>query len=317
MFLSSHILSEVEALCDRVGILTEGPAGRRGHARRAAAPADPRRSRSRSAAPPPELSSVPGVAVVDVAGNSASPRGDREPAAVARCACRPARAVADEPGAVARGDLPAPLRRPRARCAPVARSPGARSPMRAVRTPRSPRSSRSSRPRTSSATGAATRRSRSALPLRGASASNKAVELFYGSPHDLLTVGGYAAWRVGGIGALIAAIFGLLAAIRALRAEEDSGRQELVLAGAISRRTAYLAALAASAREPRCSGSPSSSASRQPGCPSEDRRCSRSRRSLRRSCSRASERSHPSSRRRGASRSSSRRQRWCSRTCSG
>ncbi len=36
VFLSSHILSEVEALCDRVGILRDGPARRRGHARRAA-----------------------------------------------------------------------------------------------------------------------------------------------------------------------------------------------------------------------------------------------------------------------------------------
>ncbi|HEX4526232.1 MAG TPA: hypothetical protein VH108_05765 [Gaiellaceae bacterium] len=75
--------------------------------------------------------------------------------------------------------------------------------------------------------------------------SNKAVELFYGSPHDLLSVGGYAAWRVGGVGSIIAGIFGLLAAVRALRAEEDAGRQELVLAGTVSRRAAYLGALAA------------------------------------------------------------------------
>ena len=33
VFLSSHILSEVEALCDRVGILRAGKAGRRGNAR--------------------------------------------------------------------------------------------------------------------------------------------------------------------------------------------------------------------------------------------------------------------------------------------
>ena len=33
VFLSSHILSEVEALCDRVGILRDGQARRRGHAR--------------------------------------------------------------------------------------------------------------------------------------------------------------------------------------------------------------------------------------------------------------------------------------------
>jgi ABC-2 type transport system permease protein len=75
--------------------------------------------------------------------------------------------------------------------------------------------------------------------------ANRAVELFYGSPHDLLTVGGYAAWRVGGIGAIIAGVFGLLAAVRALRAEEDAGRQELVLAGRVSRGSAYLGAVAA------------------------------------------------------------------------
>ena len=71
-------------------------------------------------------------------------------------------------------------------------------------------------------------------------ANNKAIRLFYGEPHDLLTVNGYAAWRVGGTLAIFAAIFGLLAAVRALRTEEDTGRMELVLAGPIARRTAYL-----------------------------------------------------------------------------
>ena len=83
------------------------------------------------------------------------------------------------------------------------------------------------------------------MRFAGSFGANKAVELFYGSPHDLLTVGGYAAWRVGGIGAIIAGVFGILAAVRALRAEEDAGRQELVLASAVGRGTAYLGALAA------------------------------------------------------------------------
>jgi ABC-2 type transport system permease protein len=74
---------------------------------------------------------------------------------------------------------------------------------------------------------------------------NKAVRLFYGIPHDLLSVGGYVAWRVGGILTIFAAMWGLLAAVRALRTEEESGRQELVLAGAVRRGTAFLAALAA------------------------------------------------------------------------
>jgi polyether ionophore transport system permease protein len=74
--------------------------------------------------------------------------------------------------------------------------------------------------------------------------TNKAVELFYGVPQDLLTTGGFTAWRFGGFAAVITGIWGMLAAVRATRAEEDAGRQELVLAGAVSRRSAYLAALA-------------------------------------------------------------------------
>lgn len=74
---------------------------------------------------------------------------------------------------------------------------------------------------------------------------NKAVRLFYGEPHDLLSVSGYTAWRVGGTLAIFAAIFGLLAAVRALRTEEETGRHELVLAGIVTRRTAYLSSLAA------------------------------------------------------------------------
>jgi ABC-2 type transport system permease protein len=76
-------------------------------------------------------------------------------------------------------------------------------------------------------------------------ANNKAIRLFYGEPHNLLSVSGYTAWRVGGTLAIVAAVFGLLAAVRALRSEEDTGRMELVLAGVVGRRTAYLSAIAA------------------------------------------------------------------------
>ncbi len=74
---------------------------------------------------------------------------------------------------------------------------------------------------------------------------NKSVRLFYGVPHDLLTVGGYVAWRVGGTLSIFAAVWGLLAAVRAMRTEEDAGRQELVLAGVIGRGGTFAAALAA------------------------------------------------------------------------
>jgi ABC-2 type transport system permease protein len=74
---------------------------------------------------------------------------------------------------------------------------------------------------------------------------NKAVVLFYGKAYDLLTIGGYSAWRTGGILAILAAIYGLLAGVRALRAEEDAGRAELVLAAPVSRGNVYAGAVAA------------------------------------------------------------------------
>lgn len=74
---------------------------------------------------------------------------------------------------------------------------------------------------------------------------NASVRLFYGRPFDLLSTGGYTAWRIGGFAAILAAIWGALAAVRAMRAEEDAGREEIVLSGLIRRRGAYVAALAA------------------------------------------------------------------------
>ena len=76
-------------------------------------------------------------------------------------------------------------------------------------------------------------------------ADNTGLRLLYGEPHDVQTVSGYTAWRVGGTLAIAAAIYGLLAAVRALRTEEDAGRSELVLAGVVGRRTANLSAMTA------------------------------------------------------------------------
>ena len=85
------------------------------------------------------------------------------------------------------------------------------------------------------------------LDLARSLGDDKAVRLFYGVPHDLLSVGGYAAWRVAGVLAIFVAARGLLAAVRSLRAEEDSGHEELILAGAVSRRTSFLASVAGGA----------------------------------------------------------------------
>lgn len=76
-------------------------------------------------------------------------------------------------------------------------------------------------------------------------AGNDAIRLFYGYPYRVTTIGGYSAWRVGGTLALAAAVFGVLAAVRALRTEEDAGRTETVLAGVVSRRMAFGSAMIA------------------------------------------------------------------------
>jgi ABC-2 type transport system permease protein len=75
--------------------------------------------------------------------------------------------------------------------------------------------------------------------------ANKGLRLIYGQPFDIVTVSGYTAWRVGGTLAIAAAVFGVLAAVRALRTEEDTGRMELVLAGPVGRRTVYRASVGA------------------------------------------------------------------------
>jgi ABC-2 type transport system permease protein len=73
---------------------------------------------------------------------------------------------------------------------------------------------------------------------------NDAARLLYGAPRDLLSVGGYVSWRVGGGMAVFAALWGLLGAVRAMRAEEDSGRADVLLAGIVGRRRSFLAQLA-------------------------------------------------------------------------
>jgi ABC-2 type transport system permease protein len=64
--------------------------------------------------------------------------------------------------------------------------------------------------------------------------SNPAFNALYGEPHRLQTVTGFAAWRLGGIFVVITGVWGLLAATRLTRGEEEAGRAELMLAGAVT-----------------------------------------------------------------------------------
>jgi ABC-2 type transport system permease protein len=69
----------------------------------------------------------------------------------------------------------------------------------------------------------------------GALAANPAVRALYGQPFDLSTRGGFAVWRAGELMVAISALWGMLAATRILRAEEDAGRYDLLLVGPVRR----------------------------------------------------------------------------------
>ena len=82
------------------------------------------------------------------------------------------------------------------------------------------------------------------LELARTFGNNQGTRLLYGVPHDLLTTGGWMSWRLGAL-PVFTALWGLFGAVRALRGEEDAGRQELVLAGSAGRRTAFASVIGA------------------------------------------------------------------------
>ncbi|MGD0811324.1 MAG: ABC transporter permease subunit [Acidimicrobiales bacterium] len=73
--------------------------------------------------------------------------------------------------------------------------------------------------------------------------ANTAVSALFGPAHDLQTVAGFTAFKVLGFLSVVGAVWGLLAATRLLRGEEDSGRWELLLSGQTTRRAAATQAL--------------------------------------------------------------------------
>jgi ABC-2 type transport system permease protein len=73
---------------------------------------------------------------------------------------------------------------------------------------------------------------------------NQGVQVLMGTPHRIDTVAGFTAWRSLGILTFVGAVWGLLAATRLLRGEEDAGRWDLLVAGPTTRRRATAAAVA-------------------------------------------------------------------------
>jgi ABC-2 type transport system permease protein len=73
--------------------------------------------------------------------------------------------------------------------------------------------------------------------------ANTALAALFGPAHELQTVAGFTAFKVIGFLSIVGAAWGLLAATRLLRGEEDAGRWELVLSGQTTRRGAAAQAL--------------------------------------------------------------------------
>ncbi|MGA9859528.1 MAG: ABC transporter permease subunit, partial [Solirubrobacteraceae bacterium] len=76
-------------------------------------------------------------------------------------------------------------------------------------------------------------------------ADDKAIRLFYGIPHDLLSVGGYTAWRAGSVLAVVFAVWALLTSAASLRGQEETLRTETLLALPVRRGEILAAAMAA------------------------------------------------------------------------
>ena len=75
-------------------------------------------------------------------------------------------------------------------------------------------------------------------------AANPGLAALVGRPDDITTVAGFVDWRTTGIGALVVAVWGLMAGTRVLRGEEAAGRWELLVSGRTTRRGATVDALA-------------------------------------------------------------------------
>lgn len=80
---------------------------------------------------------------------------------------------------------------------------------------------------------------------------NPALSLIFGSVGDLSTADGFNSWRAGQLGAFFAALMTIIVVVRNTRAQEDSGRAELLASGVLGRQSrlavALLMATAASA----------------------------------------------------------------------
>lgn len=73
--------------------------------------------------------------------------------------------------------------------------------------------------------------------------SNPSLLALYGPAFDLSTAGGFAAWRIYGFALLMSGLMSIMAVVRNTRAEEETGRLELLRAGVVGRHVPLTATL--------------------------------------------------------------------------
>jgi ABC-2 type transport system permease protein len=83
----------------------------------------------------------------------------------------------------------------------------------------------------------------SRLGLGSTLGRNTSLRAMYGPAFDLTSAGGFTAWRMGGFVAVFVALMSLLTVIRHTRAEEETGRLELLRSGVVGRHAPLAGAL--------------------------------------------------------------------------
>lgn len=82
--------------------------------------------------------------------------------------------------------------------------------------------------------------------LSAGAAANPSFAVLYGPAFDLTTAGGFTAWRLAGFAALLIGLMAVFTVTRHTRAEEDTGRAELLGSGVVGRYAALTAAVTVS-----------------------------------------------------------------------
>lgn len=80
--------------------------------------------------------------------------------------------------------------------------------------------------------------------LIASTGANPSLAVLYGPPFDVSTAGGFTAWRYGSLFPVLIALAGIFTVTRHTRAQEDTGRQELLSSAVLGRYAALTAAVA-------------------------------------------------------------------------